>query len=79
MLLSALVPGLCSAAFLLQSRPARLGMVPHTDTTHRGLDPPASISNQENALTDVPTVQSDGGKSLIEGSSSQVPQVDNRD
>jgi hypothetical protein len=39
-------------------------------TAHSGL-PPTSISNQENALTDTPTGQSDGGNSSTVVSSSK--------
>lgn len=44
----------------------------------RWLDPPLPSSNQEDALTDTPTSQSDGGTSSTEVPSSQVCQVNNQ-
>jgi hypothetical protein len=47
----------CTASFLIQ---------PRGSSTHRRLSPPRVITNQENALTDLPTEQSDASNSSAE-------------
>lgn len=56
--------GSCSAAFLIQPRPARLGMSP----AHSRLDPPTSLTMRK-CPTDLLTGWSGGGTSLLEGPS----------
>lgn len=46
--------------------------LPRSGTTHSGVGPSTTIVNQENALTDLPTGQSDGDGSSLGVSFSQV-------
>jgi hypothetical protein len=70
MLLTGFLPMAVSASFLIQPRTTSPGMY------YPEWDAPSYV-NQQNALTNLPMGQSDGGNSSIEVSSSLVCQVDN--